>query len=99
MLSRNKLKHGNLKTVYVGYVNHILFLGPKIWNIILSEFKEETSLDDLKKLIKNGSLKTFHVGYVNHTYKISVLLKSHGNCFFRVVYDLNISVFYLTDID
>ena len=42
----------------------ISFLGPKIWNIVLNEFKKET-LDAFKKLIKNGNLKTVHVGYVN----------------------------------
>ena len=36
-------------------------LGPKIWNIIPTEFKKETSLDAFKKLIKNGNLKTVHV--------------------------------------
>ena len=42
----------SVRNVFFG-TESILLLGPKIWNIIPTEFMNETSLYAFKKLIKN----------------------------------------------
>ena len=101
---RNNLRQYNLRQLpqfdlpnvrsFFWRTESISFRGPKIWNIVPTEFKKGTSLDGFKKLIKNGNLRTVHVK----------LCKSFiQNLGFSVYIWLSLfqftSVSYLVDID
>ena len=47
----NDFRIPSIRTVYHGSEN-ISFLGPKIWNILPDEIKQQTSLNSLKKSLK-----------------------------------------------
>ena len=91
---RNNLRQYNLRQLsqfdlpnvrsFFWRTESISFRGPKIWNIVPTEFKKGTSLNGFKKLIKNGNLRTVHVSYVNHSYKISVFLYIYGFRYFSL---------------
>ena len=68
----SELSVPNVKNTFHG-TESLSYLGPKIWDLVLKEPKELSSISTFKKPIKSGSLKITLVDYVKNTFKISVL--------------------------
>ena len=63
----------------------ILYLGPKIWNMVPEEMKQNHLYLISKEKLSNGSPTTVRVGYVKTTYPISGLFKTPCRCFFLLL--------------
>ena len=59
----------SVRSVYNG-TESLSFLGPNIWNIVPTELKEVTFLNQELRI---GGHKTFHAGYISHISQILVL--------------------------
>ena len=70
----------NVKSIFHGSES-ILYLGPKIWDIVPLELKEFTGFVAFIKGIKSGSQETVNVGYVRNMYPIEDSLQSHHEPF------------------
>ena len=55
-----------VRTVNYG-IESIRYLGPKIWEIIPANIKEEDKIERFKSGIKNGSLNLVHVDFAKRT--------------------------------
>ena len=68
----NDFRIPSIRTVYHGSES-ISFLGPKIWNILPDEIKQQTSLNSFKKSIKNGSHEIAYADCAKFILMVSIL--------------------------
>ena len=71
--SGSQFHQPSANTVWNG-LETISYLGPKIWNMLLAEMKQKSSLFFFKGEIKNGSQNTAHIEYVKSAYQCRVHL-------------------------
>ena len=64
----------NVRSVFNG-AESIYFLGPKIWDIVLSELKQLETVNAFKREIKKWKPVNCPVGYVDHSYRMLVFHK------------------------
>ena len=57
----------NIRSVFRGSIS---YLGPKIWDIVLLQLKELTSVVAFKRGIEVWEPKNCHVGFARYTYQI-----------------------------
>ena len=67
----NDFRIPSTRTVYYGSES-ISYLGPKIWNILPDEIKQQTSLNSFKKSVKNGSHKIAYADCARFILMVSV---------------------------
>ena len=68
----NDFRIPSIRTVYHGSES-ISFSGPKIWNILPDEIKQQTSLNSFKKSIKNGSHEIAYADCAKFILMVSIL--------------------------
>ena len=64
----------NVRSVFNG-AESIYFLGPKIWDIVLSELKQLETVNAFKREIKKWKPVNCPVCYVDHSYRMLVFHK------------------------
>ena len=67
--SPSEFARRNLRSVFNG-TESISFLGPKICDIVPSEFKLLETVNVLKEKLRSGNQQTVPSGYVDHTYRM-----------------------------
>ena len=93
----NDFRISLIRTVYHGSES-ICFLGPKIWNILPDEIKQQSSLNSFKKSLKNGNRQIAYVDCAKFILMVSDSFLSHHKCK-EVYFVLNFILFYPTDVD